>query len=344
MKNLFFSKRQEAIQSPFEVLWKGIIILACDLFKGVELTDEFVSEDGVIPPRYWRGVKIGHSVVNVSAFTDDAIHGAGGADDYVVVRCFVERKVLRQKMFHNTIVALESFLAMDRRDNLAYLWVGMRSMQAVFTAYPKILVVGQGGVQEPHELRKELARFMNPRFGVSGEPFMTEEQMRIARQNGPEFAVALLERLRHLEFDQEYYPVRFEGVSEAEFLDALRQRQLYELRLEGQSSNFAARRERSVFSVVQRKCFDLRYLDKESGEPIPGNFKESVLPSLADWPRPFSVVVQPSEIMVAVQPLPAKEQEFLSSVYGPKLEQESKILHLTPPDGSPSSATAPSAE
>lgn len=322
MKNLFFSERCELVQSPFEWLWAGIVLLACDLFKNISETDEYVSEDGVVPRRYWRGVLLNGSVVNLSAFTDEAIHGAGGANDYIVVGCLIERKVLRQKLFHPTLEALDRSRdpALTEGQRQHWIILALRAFRAIFERYPSIL-------GEDRRLQEKFGEFINPKFGQPGEGFMSTEQQRVAL-NDPSWVDRFRPQVESNEFDQVYNPVRFEGVTREEFVEALRRREIYEFRMEGQVANFVERREKSVFSVVQRKFFDLRFVHRETGAAIKMEHLSHELQHQVE------VVVQPSPIMLATQFVSPREIDELLDVYAPA---------ATPPVAFAPGAPAPSA-
>lgn len=254
---ILFSERKVEGQSPLEVLWTGVVLLACSLFDKIELEPEYRDQDGHhIPARYWRGLSVNGSVVNLSAFTDGAIHGrnprgdgVAAADDYIVVRCSVERQVKKQWVFHPAMKALRHYLA---GNGDRFLWVGLHAFKAVLEAYPDSLGDGR-------PVQEEFVDFINPRFGPADEPFMSDEQLAQMFEHERDRVERLIARMADVTFQQEYNPVRFDSCSQEEFLEALRSRQLYELRFQGNKDIFNKTEAESVFSVLQKKAFDLRY-------------------------------------------------------------------------------------
>jgi len=336
MKNLFFSNREDPIQSPFEVLWTGVVILACSLFNKIEEEGEFEKENGqIIPRRYWRGLAINGSVINLSAFTDEAIHGTNprgdniaASNDHIVVRCTIERQVFKQKIFHHAIVALEQFLeSLKPRNQKQYhlLWLGIRSFREVLEVYPKIL-------GENRNFQSKLSEFINPLFGQASKPnepvnrFMSQDQIKAA-QTDPTFVPRLLQRLKgsEFDFDQEYNPVRFDSCSKEDFLEALRTRSLYEIRFDGDQDYFDARKAKAAFWVRHRKAFKLRYIN-EAGDAV----------SLEQIPddEDIKVTVAPSPILIAVQALPVRELDELTDVYAKQLEAQSVMVPFVAPSAS----------
>lgn len=327
MKNLLFSNREDPGQSPkdpgqspYEVLWTGVVLLACSLFNKIEEEGEFEKENGqIIPRRYWRGLSINGSVINLSAFTDEAIHGTNprgdniaASNDHIVVRCTIERQVFKQKIFHHAIVALEQFLESLKPRNLKQphlLWVGLRSFRVVLEAYPKIL-------GEDKHLQSHFSEFINPLFGQADERFMSLEQI-MAAQSDPAFVPRLLQKLKEIEFEQEYNPVRFDSCSKEDFLEALRTRSLYEIRFDGNRAGFEERKEKSAFWVRHRKAFDLRYFN-EAGDTV----KLEQIPDDEE----INVTVAPSPILIAVQALPVRELDELTGVYAKQLEEQSVMV------------------
>ncbi len=338
MKNLFFSERCESIQSPFEVLWTGIVLIACKKFMQdeekddekfekkrvpVPLTPAYETKDGeVIPPHYHRGILLNGSIVNFFAFTDEAVHGNGGDNDYLVARCYVEQKSIRQKVLDPVLNALERSQQPGLKVSERQSWIilALRILKEIAERYPRVRV-GEEGTPRAM-IQERMADFINPNFGQPGQAFMTDEQLSFWRQSPADeaawhaeflaFVEAFRAKAETLEFDQEYNPIRLEGVTREEFVEALRRRELYKLAIEGQLLDFTDRQEKSVFSVIQRKRFALEFRRTATDEAV----KMEELSSYSVQCG-VAISIQPSSLMIASKFVSPREIDELLTAYAP---------------------------